>query len=266
MLLTERRIQNAKYYAQADPEAYSFLLSFLKTKRYWHAKAPRGLNLAMPSHPKALWRPEQTELFDVALKSRVQGRLVVHQGMHALITHRYGASLNGRSGLTLLAEGIAGAVERYFDFCHVGAGRKQRIRAIQSMYGDFANVLGLNLEACLHRLAENPFQSFRENALLSYEISLEMFELARKLAGNRPIDPKALIKKLEHNDQYIFLYNLDFPNFILFTATYCGFKRSAQDLRDTRDCLRILNTSASMSEFLNKMRVKSHVGKSANLA
>lgn len=253
--LNRRHVADYQVFERADLESFELMFEFLQAKGGFVARQGGRLARRMPAISKALWRPDFLEIENLSRGRSVHGRAVIHQAMHLLVVTRFGPRLKGKPSLTLLAEGLASAIEFYFELKYLASGGDLTELVELRHIEESSRILKRGYVRKLNQLLADPFLAFVRYAQLLHETSLELAALIKAPGAEFKQKSDLLARRLRNDDHYIFLYHKDFTNFVLYAATYCGLVSSSEDKRDTSKCLALLNDSASMPEFLQKLMV-----------
>ncbi len=217
------------------------------------------------------WRPTDFDVEPPLLSGRAAGKFhpisLVHHSFHYVLTDRYKLPLQNTPKLTLLGESLSSVSEFYFAAQFYGLRKKRHpmmpdyFQKCQSIW----DIQSHELEHYLLEASKNPFSYYKK-------ISLEMFTFLTlaldwlTLTYPTAADRKTLKKKLDQLEYRVFFEYFDIETFLTYTLGFCSKSSSREDLKASRDLIRILKDSKSMMDFLNKVSKPFDTGKALRSA
>lgn len=266
MLLSAKSVPDRGWYVQADREVYEVLERLLIAHRYRHRDQMWRLMKLIPridydffivDHPEVN-SPVREALASGAPAKRngeVNGYAVVHHGMHLLLALRFGNEWKNRPRTTLILEGIAGALELHFALRHIEKGGKVLEARSLRTYAENADRRGRDWRRSFNSFLEDPFRAFQDNALASSRVSNLLLANVSRAAAGQAVSFARLEQALAREPHLLFLAHKDFVNFALFAKVYCGSESDADDLRLAREAERLLRSSTSLMDLIERLGV-----------
>jgi hypothetical protein len=256
MLLNRTYISECEYYQKADPQLFDFAISVLRENHFRVSLTKNSVLRLMPTFQKAFWdasRPQLTPFYGL---SKIPAYEVVHQAVHTLVAKRFSNIMAKKPKMTLFSEALAGAIEIYFATCFLQNGGNPKDCKSLLKYQQNASMLNRGYLKKFTVLAANPFEAFKQNAESAFEISTRCMQVLELSRQNKKLNLENFNRAILKHPHMPFLLHKDFPNFALYTATYCGFVSSPRDRTDLKDCKKTLHSSSSLLEFLNSLNQK----------
>jgi hypothetical protein len=256
MHLHPNKISNKAYYLRADPVAFNLSLTLLNSIGFSHRSSLTKICRVLPNFDKAYWTVGRADFGPPDRKGLIAGYDITHQGMHSLVGCAYGQALKDRPLTTMLSEALAGATQLYYELQFLNNGGSIGKANALAIYKRSGQILRQDILKKFNLMLEDPFNSFRENAVESYKTQKILLDALKEAADGKKFDKNKIERHLFKLRQLPFLMHKDFPNFMLFTSTYCGFKSNREDQKSVEDCLKKLSSGISMAGFMTSLGVE----------
>jgi hypothetical protein len=261
MSLRQKEVVGLKYYRESDWESFSLFFRLLKDNDYYVSLSQRRVELYFPDFQKIFWRVEERALPSIGLRKReINGSALVHQAMHSLIGFRYGTRYESHPWLTLLSEAAAGATELYFELQHCRHHGVDLQSPLLKRYAENAKDTGTPLIPVFNQGIRSPFKIYRKTVHDYFETCLKLLEVYHSFQSGIRRSDRELIRFLEKKKTLVFFRHKDFANFMQFVAAKCGLRASERDKERVAACLRELDQSSSMSEFITRLTAETGKG------
>ena len=253
MLISKKHISDCEYYETADSQLFDFALSVLREHKFHVSFTKHSIIRLMPAFQKAFWDASRPQLIPLYGLSKIPAYEVVHQAVHTLVAKRYSDATAKKPKITLFSEALAGAIEIYIttSFIQNGGDPKNCMSILK--YRQNASILNRGYLKKLTALANNPFKAFKQNAESAFEISTQCMRILRASQQGKRLNLETFNRAILRHPHMPFLLHKDFPNFALYTATYCGFDSSPRDESYLKNCRMTLHRSSNLLEFLNSL-------------
>ncbi len=179
---------------------------------------------------------------------------ITHEGLHFLISERFGYSKPGLPLTTLFNECSGLGMDIYWtaSICSVFP---HRIRDMTEGYRKSSIQTNIPFKAQFKRAMKNPFQLYQETVLESLSVFLVLLEELEHSLENRRIRTKTILGKVKKMKHINFINGYNFSTPILFIASHYGLRSTRQDRENLKKFLEILNCSTSMANFFEKLGV-----------
>jgi hypothetical protein len=258
-LLSENNVIHSPAYRSSDAEAYDLLWGALKDRGVRIDRSRMRLIEKIPTFESFAWRP-----YDRWIRSNPEGKVsaaqITHQGIHSLISARFGDELRGKPFMTLLNESIGLGLGAYFTAVHIKKNElkpKSFFRNRLKIYAESASLLDVSFRDSLNQFMESPYQGFQRATEDAYFTLKESFLHLRRLrkSEDEACSWAKLTESLVSHPFYFFShrYSLSVP--VHYAAAYCGFSSTREDQRQVQECLNTLRGSQTLVEFLNHIQL-----------
>jgi hypothetical protein len=260
--LTYGRVQRLEEICGVEAETFGLLFTLLKESGYRISDSRRKAVQLLPCFDSITFRSDILELKPLA-DGTVSYTQINHQGIHDLVTRRFGNELEGRPYLALLNESLGVPLELYYALQRT---LRRGIRKLGKMkdlapdrvlptYVENARQLRKPFLPLFNEGLRDPFAAYRETTLENFELLSLVFEHYRDLDRGKAASLAPILKFIARSSRLVFFRHYEAVVPALWLKANCGFRSTRQDQAAVKECLAILKQARTMPDFLHRLGI-----------
>jgi hypothetical protein len=216
-------------------------------------------------YEKFYWRPTELDVFQeprTRKKSLPQLNLV-HAATHHLLVSAFDPRLQGRPRFTLLCEAMASMMDFYWVLASVAAHGRIAKGMTEGLVGQFRKDALANfgkqrgsvevLLGLINEGATSPYGAYVAGVREMFGVYEALFAAAQARKRGERTDIGELHGRLSAGKFAPVIFTFDLSNNVLFTLAYCDETSDATDHADVAEAFSLLESSASLTDFLSAL-------------
>jgi|SRR5437773_719698 len=188
---------------------------------------------------------------------------LMHALMHRMVGKRYGFALHGKRQICQLSEALACCLDIYFAL-KVAASQGFEPTNSSTLFHVYVKTSDRFKKPFLRTfngLLDDPFGAYRD--LVKFFLKVLRGIQRIKQAGftdKYPAIATSFSKTIEASPWFVFAQRYDFMNHLLYVDANCGPYSSRLDRLQFQECMFFLNSSRSLSDFLQRLEASTKTG------